>query len=141
MQIGEVATSLAISADTLRYYEKIKLLPKIQRQSGVRCYSNKDLSRLSFIKRAQKMGFSLKEIAALLRFRENPQKAKPKVRELAHQKLVEIELHLGELTTLRDELKLLTNLCGANPEGCPILESIEQDKNSSVKVKKTKILK
>ena len=94
---------------------------------GVRFYSDKDLSRLRFIKRAQKMGFSLEEITQLLKFRENPQKAKPKVRELAHHKLEEVEQHLTELTTLRNELRLLTNLCGTREEGCPILESFDKE--------------
>lgn len=128
MRIGEVVTRLSISADTLRYYEKIKLMPKVHRNNGgVRIYSDKDLSRLRFIKRVQKMGFSLEEIAQLLSFRENPQKAKPQVKELAHQKLDELEHHLAELTTLRDELRLLTNLCGASEKGCPILESFDQE--------------
>ena len=128
MRIGEVVTTLAISADTLRYYEKIKLIPKVHRNNGgVRFYSDKDLSRLRFIKRAQKMGFSLEEITQLLKFRENPQKAKPKVRELAHHKLEEVEQHLTELTTLRNEQRLLTNLCGTREEGCPILESFDKE--------------
>lgn len=124
MRIGEVVATLEISADTLRYYEKIKLMPKVHRNNGgVRFYSDKDISRLRFIKRAQKMGFSLDEISQLIKFRENPQKAKPKVRELAHHKLEDIQHHLEELTTLRDELRLLTNLCGSSDKGCPILES------------------
>lgn len=128
MRIGKVVTTLAISADTLRYYEKIKLMPKVHRDNGgVRFYSDKDLSRLRFIKRAQKMGFSLDEITQLLRFRENPQKARTKVRELAHLKLDEIEHYLAELTILRDELRLLTNLCGVSKEGCPILESFDKE--------------
>jgi DNA-binding transcriptional MerR regulator len=131
MRIGEVATTLEVSADTLRYYEKIKLMPKVRRSNtGVRYYSDKDLSRLRFIKRAQKMGFSLNEISQLLRFRENPQKAKPKVRELAHHKLKDIQHHLEELTTLRDELRLLTGLCSETTSGCPILERIDDKQNS-----------
>tara|TARA_R110001599_G_scaffold91955_1_gene241209 strand:- start:1330 stop:1722 length:393 start_codon:yes stop_codon:yes gene_type:complete len=126
IKIGEVVAMLDLSADTLRYYEKIKLLPRVQRNAaGVRLYSDKDLSRLRFIKRAQKMSFTLNEIGQLLGFRENPQKAKPKVRELAHQKLTVIDERLSELSTLRDELRLLTNLCGANPNGCPILDKID----------------
>lgn len=132
MRIGEVAEAMRISADTLRYYERIKLMPRVQRNNGgVRFYSEKDLSRLRFIKRGQKMGFSLEEIADLLSFRDNPQKAKPMVQVLAHSKLVEIEQHLAELTSLRDELRLLTNLCGASSEGCPILESFDQDEAES----------
>lgn len=126
MRIGEVVAALGISADTLRYYEKIGLMPRVERNGGMRYYCEKDLSRLRFIKRAQKMGFSLEDIANLLSFRENPQQAKPQVRELARQKLVQIEQHLAELGTLRAELRLLTNLCGASSEGCPILDEIDK---------------
>ncbi len=63
------------------------------------------------------MGFSLKEISHLLDFREAPQQAKPDVRQLAGEKLADIEDHLRELKTLRDELKLLINLCAASEDG------------------------
>lgn len=140
MRIGEVVTRLAISADTLRYYEKIKLIPKVHRNNGgVRCYSDKDLSRLRFIKRAQKMGFSLDEITDLLKFRENPQHAKPQVRLLAHQKLADIEQHLAELATLRDELRLLTNLCSTNAKGCPIIDAFDQNKTRGQTPSKSRV--
>jgi DNA-binding transcriptional MerR regulator len=127
IRIGQVVTETGISADTLRYYEKIKLMPQVSRNgAGVRFYNDKDLSRLRFIKRAQKMGFSLDEIFQLLRFRENPQKAKPKVKALAQQKLAEIEEHLADLSTLRNELELLTSLCGVNGDSCPILNAIDK---------------
>lgn len=125
MRIGEVVEALGISADTLRYYEKIQLMPRVPRSGGVRCYGDRDLSRLRFIMRAQKMGFSLAEIAALLGFRENPQQARPQVRALARAKLVDVEQRLVDLGVLRDELRLLTSLCGASAEGCPILDAFE----------------
>jgi len=66
-QIGEVAQMLDISNDTLRYYEKIGLLKNIYRnQSGNREYSEKDLSQIRFIQRAQLMNFRLSEIESLL---------------------------------------------------------------------------
>jgi len=101
-------------------------LPKINRnQSGLRIYTDKDLSRLKFIKRAQSMKFSLDEISELLTFRESPQKAKPEVRKLAGEKLKDIETHLEALETLRNELKLLVGLCQENSDGCPIIEGLE----------------
>jgi DNA-binding transcriptional MerR regulator len=123
-KIGEVTKTLGIPVDTLRYYEKIGLLPPVHRHNGMRYYSPKDVSRLRFIKRAQKMGFSLDEIAQLLSFRENPQQAKPQVRQLAHTKLSDVRHRVAELTHLQDELTLLLNLCGLSPEGCPILDSL-----------------
>ncbi|PCJ51132.1 MAG: heavy metal-responsive transcriptional regulator [Gammaproteobacteria bacterium] len=127
-QIGGVTKQLNISADTLRYYEKIQLLPTISRStSGLRIYYDKDISRLKFIRRSKRMGFSLKEIGQLLSFRESPQQAKPAVRQLAGEKLADIESHLKELNVLRNELELLVNLCSASEDGCPIIEGLEDN--------------
>ena len=126
-RISEVTQQLGLSADTLRYYEKIKLLPRISRNaSGIREYDDKDVSRLKFIQRAQKMNFSLAEIGDLLKMRENPQKVKNEVRQLTADKLLEVESHLESLTTLRNELQLLMNLCQGSEEGCPIIEGLEE---------------
>lgn len=136
--IGEVARQLGIGVDTLRYYEKIGLLPKVSRaESGIRQYSDKDISRLKFIKRAQQMNFTLAEIGDLLKMREDPQHARDEVRQLTVNKLKEVELRLGELDTLRKELTLLVNLCTVSKGGCPIIERIdEEDINKRVSRKK-----
>jgi len=124
-RIGEVVKKVNLSADTLRYYEKIGLLPPVARNTaGVRIYDDQDLSRLGFIRRAQAMNFSLAEIGQLLEMRASPQNARNEVRELTHQKLLEVEKNLGELGTLRNELQLLINLCQGTQDGCPILEGI-----------------
>ena len=126
-RIGEVAAKLGLSADTLRYYERIGLLPRVARQgSGARLYNDKDLSRLRFIRRAQKMDFTLAEIATLLKMRDAPQSARTSVRELTARKLAETETHLGELKTLRDELRLLLNLCNGSRKSCGILKEMDR---------------
>ncbi|HEY5568894.1 MAG TPA: heavy metal-responsive transcriptional regulator [Gammaproteobacteria bacterium] len=126
-RIGEVARTLDVSVHTLRYYEKLGLLSAVARNAaGVRVYSAKEVSRLRFIRRAQKMSFSLAEIGQLLELRANPRCARDEVRTLAAGKLGEIERSLAELKTLRDELTLLINLCRAAADGCPILEGIEE---------------
>lgn len=131
-RIGQVTKKLGISADTLRYYEKIAILPPIARvQSGLRSYTDKDLSRLRFVRRAQRMGFSLSEIGQLISFRDDPQRAKPQVRSMAQLKLAKIEEHLSELQVLRNELKLLVNLCRDSKQGCPIIASLEEMPNST----------
>ncbi len=129
--IGDIGKQLGLTADTLRYYEKIGLLKNISRTaSGIRVYSDKDISCLKFIQRAQKMNFTLAEIKGLLQMREDPQHARTEVRELSHRKLVEIETHLQDLTTLRNELTLLVNLCTGSGEGCPIIEGIEKSQDT-----------
>ncbi|RLA33001.1 MAG: heavy metal-responsive transcriptional regulator [Gammaproteobacteria bacterium] len=126
-RIGAVVDKVGISADTLRYYEKIELLPAIGRTaSGIRVYDDKDISRLRFIRRAQKMHFRLREIAELLKMREDPQHARDEVRLLTGRKLAEVEEHLDDLQYLRNELQLLLNLCRASEDGCPIIESIDR---------------
>lgn len=128
MKIGEVVAELGVSADTLRYYEKIDLMPKVQRNgAGIRFYNDKNISRIRFIKRAQRMGFSLQEISQLLSFREQPQQARPEIRELARAKLTDIEIHLGDLQSLRNELQLLVSLCTDSEDGCPIIEGLEEE--------------
>ncbi len=127
-RIGEITSQLGLSADTLRYYEKIALLPAINRtSSGIRVYSDKDISRLRFIQRAQKMNFSLKEIGELLKMREDPQHVRDDIRQLTAKKLTEVEAHLEELSTLRNELQLLLSLCRGSKDGCPIIEGIDQE--------------
>jgi len=126
-KIGDVAVLLGISADTLRYYEKIGLLPPVPRTAaGIRRYLSRDISNLRFIQRAKTMNFSLDEISRLLTMRQDPQNARSEVRQLTHAKLAEIESHLHDLKTLKNELTLLLNLCRSTDDGCPILEDIQK---------------
>lgn len=126
-RIGGVTEKLGISADTLRYYERIGLLPRIGRnRGGIRLYNDPDLSRLRFILRAQQMDFTLAEIAQLLRLRDAPHKARKSVRELTARKLTEVETRLAELKTLRAELALLINLCSAGGQRCGIITEIDR---------------
>ena len=128
LQIGQLSEQLGMSADTLRYYEKIGLLPRVARNgAGLRIYTDKDISRLKFIRRAQRMSFSLAEIGQLLEMRENPQNVRDEVRTLTHIKLAEVEEQLLELTTLRNEMTLLINLCQSASQGCPIIEDIDNE--------------
>ena len=99
-RIGELSERLGLSADTLRYYEKIQLLPRVARNgAGQRLYGKKDISRLTFIQRAQRMNFTLAEIGKLLEMREDPQNARTDVRALMQKKLQEVEEQLEDLNT------------------------------------------
>lgn len=126
-RISDVGRLTGLTADTLRYYEKIGLLPRVGRDGGgLRLYNNKDLSRLRFIQRAQKMDFTLAEIATLLKMRDAPQNARKAVRGLTARKLADTEAHMDELKTLRDELRLLLNLCNGSRKGCGILKKMDR---------------
>lgn len=124
-RIGDVTRALGLSADTLRYYEKIGLLNRVARtSSGTRVYDDQDLSRLRFIVRAQKMQFSLAEIAELLALRDAPEQAREDARSLTRRKLGAVEERLAELKSLRQELRDLLARCTAAEEGCPIIETM-----------------
>ena len=132
-RISEVAKQLKISIDTLRYYEKIDLLAPINRNSGgFRLYEESDIARIKFIQRAKMMNFTLDEIKALLKMRDNPERTREDVRELTQQKLEIIERQLSELDILRQELQELIVSCACSQQGCPIIEKIENtDKGRS----------
>ena len=72
------------------------------------------------------MNFSLAEIRELLELREDPRHVRDEVSALAARKLEAIEAQLDDLTTLRNELTLLLNLCQNANEGCPILETLDE---------------
>ena len=91
------------------------------------CILHPNLSRLRFIQRAKSMNFSLQEIGQLLEMREDPRHARYKVRDLTHRKLEEIEEHMESLKTLRNELKLLVNLCQGAEKGCPIIDDLDRE--------------
>jgi len=124
-RIGEVTKRLGVSADTLRYYERIGLLPPVARNnSGVRGYERADLARLKFILRARLMNFSLDEIGDLLRFRADPGGSKVQVREFMRRKIDDIGAHVDALQALRQELVALVDACSGSAESCPIIDGI-----------------
>lgn len=128
--IGSAAAAVGITADTLRYYEKIGLLPHQTRNaSGRRVYREKDLARLRFVKRAQALGFSLQDIRQLLRLRENPIKCSKAVRSLAQEKRDSLLVQMREIERMQAELTLLLNLCTGAGDSCPILDRLAQDES------------
>jgi len=130
INIGEAARRTGLSVDTLRYYEKIQLTPRIDRDpGGRRRYNERDLSQLRFIRRAQRCNFSLTEIGELLKLRRAPEVPRPQVRQLTEQKLKDIKTRLDDLDRLQHELELLLNLCRGTDKGCPIIERLDSSDN------------
>ncbi len=127
---GELARQGGVNIETVRYYERRGLLPEPPRsQSGYRLFSKDDLRRVRFIKRAQELGFSLKEIQELLALRVEPQSTRADVRQRAEAKIANIDEKIRQLRAMKKSLQRLTASCsGIGPAcGCPILESFEDD--------------
>ncbi|MEX2497037.1 MAG: heavy metal-responsive transcriptional regulator [Woeseia sp.] len=132
--ISEVAAETGLSADTLRYYEKIRLLPAPGRTAGgKRLYRDQDVARLRFIQRAKSVGFSLAEIGKLLRFRENPVKSSRGVREIAATKHAQVKEQLALLHSVEAELDLLLQICRGDSDTCPILTTLDGDTTAASK--------
>lgn len=124
--IGETAQRTGLSVDTLRYYEKIGLLPRIARDAGGRRqYEPRDLSRLRFIQRAQRCDFSLDEIRQLLEFKGCRDAARSEVAQLTEHKLQEIRQRMADLDQLGRELERLLELCRGSDQGCPIIDGLD----------------
>lgn len=125
--IGEMAEKAGLTPDTLRYYERIGLLPAPGRNAGGRrIYRARDFDRIKFIKRVQAAGFTLDEIGHLLRFRENPTGTSGQVRQLAVHKHQLIRAQIELLQRMEGELALLIALCPGQGDDCPILDRFEQ---------------
>lgn len=108
LHIGEMAKSAAVGVDTVRYYERLGLLsPPHRTEGGFRLYSEADLGRLLFIRRAKLLGLSLDEIRGLLGIAEEGEcrPLRRRVAELLTQKLDECEVRLGELAAFRESLE------------------------------------
>ncbi|WP_422506292.1 heavy metal-responsive transcriptional regulator [Stenotrophomonas sp. GZD-301] len=127
MNIGQLARQAGVPIDTVRYYERQQLLPTARRSAGgYRVFSDDDLTRLQFIRRAKSLGFSLEEIGELLSLSDQHGQDMAQVRITAVQKLQDIEQRIGELQRMHGALKQLVDACPGHGERgqCPILAAL-----------------
>jgi len=128
LKIGKLAEQSKVNLQTIRYYEREGLLPTPPRlASGYRVFPADSVRRVRFIKRAQELGFSLKEIKDLLSIRVDPRSDCSDVQRLAKAKLADIEQKIRTLQAMKKVLSNLATACpGRGPSTeCPILESLE----------------
>ncbi|MGH9362147.1 MAG: MerR family DNA-binding protein [Thermoanaerobaculia bacterium] len=128
LTIGQVAKRTGIGVEAIRFYEQRHLLERPRRRlSGYREYTPEVIERLRFIRRAQELGFSLKEIAELLSLDTDPDTSCAEVRHLAETKLSEIEGKIADLKRMRRALGQVVRSCrGEGPaSGCPILHVLQ----------------
>lgn len=130
LRIGEVAKRTGVSVETVRFYEREGLLAKPARlPSGYREYPEEVLYRIRFIKRAKKLGFSLKGIAELLALRHDPSRSACEVREAAERLIAEIEERISTLELMRSSLVELTRACtgAGTTRECSILDALDRE--------------
>ncbi|MDA8107926.1 MAG: Hg(II)-responsive transcriptional regulator [Betaproteobacteria bacterium] len=125
LTIGRLARKAGVNVETVRYYERRGLIARPPRApNSVRRYGAEALARLRFIKRAQQLGFSLEEIAQLLRLERT--RSCRAAHDLASQKLLLVDARLADLRRLRRVLAGLIAQCevGEQRGRCPIIESL-----------------
>jgi Hg(II)-responsive transcriptional regulator len=129
LSIGQVARRAGVGVETVRFYEREGLLEEPPRRaSGYRQYSEEVVTRLRFIKHAQQLGFSLKEISELLLLRVDVQTSCEEVKGRTEAKIAEVEQKMVELHRMRQALLQVHSLCiGQGPTGrCPMLDALNQ---------------
>jgi DNA-binding transcriptional MerR regulator len=127
LKIGELAEACGVSRDTVRYYERLKLLPQPTRtQGGYRTYSEADIERVRFIKQAQAVGLSLDEIRAIMFEGKGGLEQCQRVRDLLAAKVKELDARFVEMRAFRQTLTSYLGECEAalsrrDRDTCPVL--------------------
>ena len=124
--IGELARPTGVKVETIRYYERIGLLPPPARTGGnYRAYTLRHLERLNFIRRGRDLGLSLGQVRELLRLAGAPDQPCTQVGCIAREHLAEVERKLADLTALAAELRRLIEECGRGTVAeCRVIEAL-----------------
>jgi MerR family mercuric resistance operon transcriptional regulator len=128
--IGELSRQTGCNIETIRYYERIKLIPPARRHGGrYRRYEVDDVRRLRFIRRARELGFSLDEIRALLRLAASEDEpVRAQVRALAGAHVANIKAKIADLQAMERVLSEAICACDAgNPPRCPLIQVFSGD--------------
>ena len=129
MTISQLARSAGVGVETVRYYQRRGLLPDPKPRktapAGIRHYGPDEARRLRFIRSAQAAGFTLEEIAELLHLDSTGDR--PRAREMARERIAELDAKIRELQKARQSLSKLARECAAGGSGpCPIIASFER---------------
>ena len=128
LTIGKVAKESGVGIETVRFYEREGLLEQPARKSsGYRQYDPEAIARLRFIKQAQRLGFTSREIKELLALKLDPDATRKQVKDRAVAKIADIDQRIADLKRMKRALAPLIEACDGKGmlEGCPILDAIE----------------
>ncbi len=129
LTIGGLAKEAGVSVETIRFYQRRDLLPEPDRPLGsIRRYNMTDITRIIFIKSAQRLGFSLNEVAGLLKLADGGQCDEAK--ELAEHKLTDVQSRIADLRRIELALQELISRCrtGRSEVKCPLISSLQEKK-------------
>lgn len=129
MLIGSVSELTSVNIETIRYYERVGLLPRPRRTEGrQRVYTEGDVNRLNFIRRGRELGFSLEDIRMLLALAERGVVACQETKDMTTRHLANVRAKIRSLSKLERALKEMTNACQPGRQSsCPILDALRAD--------------
>ncbi len=128
LPIGAVAQAAGVNVETIRFYQRRGLLTEPDKPYGsIRRYGTNDVERVKFVKAAQRLGFSLDEVAGLLRLDDGTQC--DEARQHAEQKLVDVRAKLTDLQRIESVLMKLVRKCRASQGtvSCPLITALQQE--------------
>ena len=131
MKIGELAKATGTKVETVRYYEQTGLMPApVRTQGNYRSYGDEHLARLSFIRRARDLGFSIEKVRVLLDLSDDRSRDCATVDQIASEHLREVDRKIADLTALRRELSaVITSCSGGRVAECRIIEALGPDQH------------
>jgi MerR family transcriptional regulator, mercuric resistance operon regulatory protein len=128
--IGELSRRTGCNIETIRYYERIGLIPVPRRRRRYRRYAISDVGRLGFVKRARELGFALGEVRALLGLAAAGPSACAKARNLAASHLADVRSRIADLRRMERTLADAVRRCDADDDPrCPLIEAIARTTN------------
>jgi MerR family mercuric resistance operon transcriptional regulator len=128
LSIGAFAETAGVNVETIRFYQRKGLLPEPERPYGsIRRYGKVDVARVRFVKSAQRLGFSLDEVSGLLRLDDGSHC--DEARQLAEQKLADVQAKLADLQRIESVLVTLVDDCCASRSrmSCPLIAALQED--------------
>ncbi|MBB4612752.1 MULTISPECIES: MerR family transcriptional regulator [Sphingomonadales] len=126
MKIGELSRATGTNIETIRYYERIGLLPEPARTAGnYRSYGEAHRTRLAFVRHSRELGFTIEEVRSLLDLADHPERECCEADRIATRHLAQVEEKIGQLVTLRDELSRIIGRCrGGLAADCRVIEAL-----------------
>lgn len=126
MKIGMLSKATGTHIETIRYYERIGLLPPPARtDAGYRSYADAHRSRLQFIRHSRDLGFTIEEIRSLLDLSDHPSRDCHEADQIASRHLAEVEKKIAQLDMLRTELSRIVGQCrGGVAADCRVIDAL-----------------
>lgn len=123
--IGDLSRHTGCNIETIRYYERIGLIPTAARRGRYRSYGNEDVNRLRFVRRARELGFTIAEVRALLGIAKKEKHSCGEARVIAASHLADVRIKIADLVRMEKVLAETVIACDRSEHnGCPVIETL-----------------